>query len=142
MTLVESKVEEHIRNHLIKKGWKIEKELKKRSEHGVDIYASHSTWRKTYRIEVKGESASHPVQASHNAFWTILGQIVTRMDIEGNQPNKARFYAIGIPKVWEKVFKNKIKDMKFGWKLLKLKVFLVDSNGKVEEKPYTYFLKK
>jgi len=141
MTLIESKVEEHIRNYLIKKGWKIEKELKKRSEHGVDIYASHSTWRKTYRIEVKGESASHPVQASHNAFWTILGQIVTRMDIEGNQPNKARFYAIGIPKVWEKVFKNKIKYMKFGWKLLKLKVFLVDLNGRVEEKPHTYFLK-
>ena len=64
------------------------------------------------------------------------------MDIEGNQPNRARYYCIGIPKNWEATFKKKIKDMKYGWKLLKLKVFLVDPQGNVEEKPYSYFLKK
>lgn len=142
MVLTEAKVEGFIRNHLTQKGWKAKNLPKKPGEHGVDIIASHLKWRKTYRIEVKGESSSHPAQAAHNAFWAILGQILTRMDIEGNQVNKARYYAIGIPKKWEKIFKNKIKDMHYGWKLLKLRVFLVDSNGDVEERPYTYFLRK
>jgi hypothetical protein len=48
---------------------------------------------------------------------------LTRRDVEGNHPKKARFYGIGIPK------------MKFGWTLLKLKVFLVDDDGSVKEKP-------
>lgn len=63
------------------------------------------------------------------------------MDIEGNHPKKGRIYAIAIPAKWEKTFKNKIKNMSFGWKLLKLKVFLVEEN-RVKEKPYSYFLKK
>ena len=70
-----------------------------------------------------------------------MGQILSRMDKEGNSLNKARYYAIGIPKKWENTFKNKISKMKYGWRLLKLKVFLVSNNGKVEEKPYSYFLK-
>ncbi len=52
-------------------------------------------------------------------------------------PSKARFYGIGIPKTWEKTFRRKILRMKFGWTLLKLEVFLVDDEGKVEEKPYS-----
>ncbi|MEI8091219.1 MAG: hypothetical protein WCG98_03030 [bacterium] len=47
------------------------------------------------------------------------------MDIEGNNPKKARFYAIAIPADWENTFRNKIKKMTYGWKLLKLKVYLV-----------------
>jgi len=31
--------------------------------------------------------------------------------------------------------------MKYGWKLLRLKVFLVDIEWNVEEKPHSYFLK-
>jgi hypothetical protein len=64
------------------------------------------------------------------------------MDIEGNHVKRSRYYAIAIPKKWEDIFKNKIKNMKFGWQLLKLKVFLVDSSGLVEERPYTYFIKE
>ena len=63
------------------------------------------------------------------------------MDKEGNNSKRARIYSIAIPKNWEKPFTKKIKQMPYGWKMLKLKVFLV-SKDNVEEKPYTYFLKK
>lgn len=58
------------------------------------------------------------------------------MDKEGNRPNRARFYGIGIPKNWETTFKKKIKNMEYGWNLLRLRVFLVDSKGNLEEKSY------
>jgi hypothetical protein len=143
MTLKENQIVEILRNYLVTRGFVIKNSSKNNSEHGCDIVTeSHKKWRKNYYIEVKGEGtikSSHPTK--HNAFWTLFGQIISRMDVEGNHPDKGRIYAIAIPAVWEKTFKNKIKNMKFGWKLLKLKVFLVDADGKVEEKPYTYFLK-
>jgi len=141
MVLIEKQVNKFIEEYLKQKGWNISKIARNSGEHGIDIIAFHPKRRKRYLIEVKGESNTHQAQNMHNAFWTVLGQILTRMDIEGNSSNKARYYAIGIPKNWERVFKNKILKMKYGWGLLKLKVFLVDSNGKVEEKPYSYFLK-
>ena len=141
MLLTESKIESYIRKYLIHKGWKTTNLPRTIGIHGADIKAFHLKWRKIYIIETKGESMVHSVQKIHNSFWAILGQILTRMDIEGNQPKKARYYGIGIPKNWEGTFKKKIKEMKYGWKLLRLKVFLVDSEGSVEEKPYLYFLK-
>ena len=63
------------------------------------------------------------------------------MDIQGNDPKKARIYAIGIPYGWLRVYKNKVKKMKYAWRLLKLRVFLVKEGGTVIEKPYTFFLK-
>ncbi len=142
MALKEPEIEKHIREYLISKGWKTTNLPRTIGVHGADIKAWHPVWRKVYIIEVKGGSKNHSAQTMHNSFWVILGQILTRMDIEGNKPNKARYYAIGIPKNWEKTFKRKILNMKFGWKLLKLRVFLVDDSGGVEEKPYSYFLKK
>ena len=141
MTQKESQIEKYIRNYLTEKGWKTTNSAKSVGEHGVDITAWHPIWRKIYLIEVKGEGTSSKMQVKHSAFYNLLGQIISRMDIEGNSPNKARYYAIGIPKKWEDTFKNKIKKMKYSWKLLKLKVFLVDEEGVVEEKPYSYFLK-
>ena len=141
MVLTESKVEKHIRNYLIKRGWKITNAPRTAGTHGPDITAWRPRWNKRYIIEAKGKSTRHSNQTVHNAFWAVLGQILTRMDIGGNHPNKARFYGIGIPKSWEKAFRNKIHKMKFGWALLKLKVFLVDDEGNVQEKPYSYFLK-
>lgn len=141
MPLSELKIEKHIRDYLVEKGWITTNLPKSIGEHGVDITAYHPKWRKIYLIEVKGEGKSSQNQVKHSAFYNLLGQILSRMDKEGNTQNRARFYAIGIPKKWEKTFKNKIKKMKFGWKLLKLKVFLVESNGHVEEKPHSYFLK-
>ncbi len=141
MLLSEAKIEKYIRDYLVEKGWITTNLPKSIGEHGVDITAWHPKWRKIYLIEVKGEGKSSQNQAKHSAFYNLLGQILSRMDKEGNSKNRARYYAIGIPKKWEEIFKNKIKKMKFGWKLLKLKVFLVNSNGKVEEKPHSYFLK-
>jgi len=141
VTLKEPQVEEYIREYLVSKGWITTNSPKTVGKHGVDITARHPKLRKIFIIEVKGEGNSSWNQIMHNSFWTILGQILSRMDKEGNRPNKDRYYAIGIPKKWEKVFKHKILKMKFGWKFLKLKVFLVDDKGNVEQKPYSYFLR-
>ena len=77
-----------------------------------------------------------------NSFWTSIGQIVARMDKQGNCPKKARIYAIGIPVDWAGKFRNRAKKMKYGWDFLKLRIFLVDENGFVEEKTYKQFLKQ
>ncbi len=137
--LTESQVEKFLREYLIKKGWKIDMPEKKRGEHGCDIVASHPKWRKKYFIEVKG-SGKAALQMKHSGFYMLLGQIVSRMDIGGNSQNKSRYYAIAVPAEWEKTFQNKIKEMRYAWKLLKLKVFLVDQTGDVVEKSYSKFL--
>jgi hypothetical protein len=111
------------------------------SEHGVDIHAWHPIWRRLLHIEVKGGSGKHKHPEIHNAFYNVLGQIVSRISIAGNHPKKGRIYAIGIPYEWLRVFKNKIKKMKYGWRLLKLRVFLVKKNGEVIEKPYSFMLR-
>jgi len=141
MTLKEFQINNFIEKYLKGKGWKISSVARRPGEHGADIVASHSKWGKRYIIEIKGESDLHRAQTANNAFWTMLGQVLTRMDIGGNSKNTARYYAIGFPKKWEQLYKNKISNMKYGWKLLKLKVFLVDDKGGVEEKPYSYFLR-
>jgi len=138
----EAQVEACLREYLNGKGWRINGKMKTQGEHGVDIRASHPRWRKLLFIEVKGGSGKHKNQECHNAFYNVLGQCISRMDKEGNSLNRARIYAIGIPAAWEKAFSSKIKKMKYGWKLLKLRAFLVEDTGKVLEKPYSYFLKK
>jgi hypothetical protein len=142
MALSERKIEACIRKYLIKKGWKTTNLPKTVGAHDADVRAWHPRWRKIYIIEVKGGGGSHPIQKMHNSFWVILGQILTRMDIEGNHPSKARRYGIGIPKSWEDTFRRKILKMRFGWELLKLNVFLVDDDRSVEERSHSYFLKK
>lgn len=137
----EQTVEKHIRKYLIDKDWKIKKAPKHVGEHGVDIHAWHPKRRKVLFMEVKGGSGKHKHQEIHNAFYNVLGQIISRMDIQGNHPKKARLYAIGIPYSWLRVFQNKIKKMKYGWRLLKLRIFLVKTNGEVIEKPYSYMFK-
>ena len=139
--LRESQVENKLRKYLKNKGWTIRKPEKKKGEHGCDIIAWHNKWRKRLFIEVKG-GGKKEVQMKHNGFYTLLGQIISRMDIEGNGIKKARIYAIAIPAEWENTFKNKIVKMKYGWKILKLKIFLVTSAGSVKERSYAYFLKR
>ena len=125
--MTEQYVEYHIREYLKNKGWKISKEQKKRGEHGVDIQAWHPKWRKILLIEVKGGSGKHIHQERHGAFYD-LGQSVSRMNIEGNHAKRAKIYAFGIPYEWVEVFKKKIRQMKYGWSLLKLRGFLVKEN--------------
>lgn len=137
----EQYVEFQIRKYLKVKGWRLKQGQKTKGEHGVDIYAWHPKWRKSLFIETKGGSGKHVHQEKHNAFYNLLGQCLSRMDKEGNDPKKARIYGIGIPYEWTDVFRRKIKKMKYGWKLLKLRAFLVKENGIVLEKTYTFFLK-
>jgi len=137
----EHKIELFIRKYLTKRGWDIKNSSKKQGEHGVDILASHPSWMKILLIEVKGGSGKHKHQEIHNAFYNLLGQCLARMDKAGNDPNKARIYGFGIPQTWVGVFKKKIKKMKHGWALLKLRGFIVKENGQVIEKPYSFFLK-
>lgn len=141
MILSESHIEACIRNYLGKKGWKTTNLPKTVGQHGADITAWHPKWRKIYIIEAKGELKSNQSQVVHAAFYNLLGQILARMDKKGNDTRRARYYGLGIPKKWEKIFFNKISHMKYGWGLLKLKVFLVDGKNNVEEKSYSYLLK-
>lgn len=137
----ENKVEFYIREYLLQRGWVIKKGLKSKGEHGVDIKAFHKRWRKILLIEVKGGSGKHKHQELHNAFYTLLGQCVSRMDKEGNTAKRGRIYAFGIPQEWGRTFKSKIHKMPYGWKLLKLRGFLVSKDGGVVERSYSYFLK-
>jgi len=141
--LKEEKIVDIVRGYLEGRGYVIKNKDKKNSEHGCDIITeNHKKWRKNYYIEVKGEGTEKSKNATKaNAFWTLFGQIICRMDIGGNDYKKGRIYAIAIPANWENTFKNKINKMAYGWKLLKLKVFLV-SEKEVKEKSYSYFLKK
>lgn len=137
----ESKVEKHVRLFLLNKGWTTRTKEKSPGEHGVDIKMFHPRYRKTLWIEVKGGSGKNPTQEKHNAFYTVLGQILSRMDREGNRPNKARIYAIAIPSSWVETFKKKIKKMRYVWKLLRLPVYEVQPNGKVIKRAYSFFLR-
>ncbi len=143
-SITENFVEKAIRNYLSEeKGWELTNLPKGPGEHGIDIKAFHKKWRKFYRIECKGDNQVISSPKIHNSFNNVLGQILSRMDKEGKNTNNNRaiIYAIGIPKHWEGIFKNKITKMKFGWKLLKLKTFLVEDDLTAKEVGYTYFLK-
>lgn len=129
-----------MRRHLVARGWRTTNMPKTIGAHDADIRAFHPRWRKTCIIEVKGSSKSHPHQAVHNGFWSVLGEILTRMDIEGNYPKKARYYAIGFPKEWENTFRNKVAKMRYGWTLLRLNVLLVDHRGQVEQRTQKHLL--
>lgn len=139
--MIESDVELKIREYLEGKSWVVTVEPKKIGQHGVDVKAYHPKWRKNLLMEVKGGSGKNKHQEIHGAFYTVLGQILSRMDIEGNQNNKSRIYALAIPYEWYEAYKKKIKQMKYGWKLLKLRVYLVKNNGEVLERSYSHFLK-
>jgi len=141
MALSEKQVEKHIRKYLVGRGWRTTNLPRTVGSHGADITAWHPTWRRILILETKGDSKSHPHQAAHNGFWSVLGQILTRMDKEGNHPKKGRIYAIGIPKRFETVFRKKIGKMEYGWRLLRLRVFLVDARGNVEDRPHSHFLR-
>ena len=141
--LKEEKLCKILRVHLINRGWRETNDLRKIGQHGWDVSAFHPKWRKVLLIECKGDSEKHNNNNKiQNSFWTSIGQIVARMDKQGNCPKKARIYAIGIPVDWAGKFRNRAKKMKYGWDFLKLRIFLVDENGFVEEKTYKQFLKQ
>lgn len=136
----EQTVGKYLREYLQKGGWNLTNLPKTIGQHGCDITAWHPKRRKVLLVEAKGDgSAKNKHQTIHNSFYTLIGQILSRMDKEGNNVKRARIYAIAIPARWESVYKKKIKQMPIGWKLLKLRTFLV-SEDSVENKNYRYFL--
>ena len=140
--LKEDQVDKVLRNHLRMKGWTETNDPRKIGQQDWDIRARHSTKDRVLLIECKGDGNSkYNTQKIHGAFWTSIGQVMARMDIQGNNPNKGRIYAIGIPKTWEGIFQRKARKMKYGWDFLKLRIFLVNSNKTVEEKTYRQFLR-
>src|SRR4030042_1038492 len=140
--MIEKFVEKNICKYLKNNGWNVYTGSKHAGEHGVDIHARHPKWHKLLFIETKGGSGKHKHQELHNAFYNMLGQILSRMNKEGNNPKKARIYAIGIPYAWLQIYKNKISKMKYGWKLLKLRTYVVKASGQVIELPYSRMLMK
>ena len=140
--MTEQKVENLVRDYLSNKGWKLTNLPKSIGQHGCDITAWHPVNRRVFLIEAKGSgSPKIKHQTIHNSFYTLLGQILSRMDKQGNHPKKARIYAIAIPESWGKVYAKKIKKMIYAWDLLKLRVFLVNKND-VNEFTYKQFIKK
>jgi len=135
--LVESRVEKLVRKHLEKNGWTLTNLPRTVGQHGCDITAWHPRWRKVLLIEAKGEGSKHKNQVKHAAFYNLLGQVLSRMDKAGNAPNKGRIYAIAIPAHWGNAFRTKIKKMRYGWRLLKLRTYLVSRNGTVTEKSWS-----
>ena len=107
--LKESVLELILRDYLTQKGWKLMNEERGRGQHDWDIKAWHSKNRKRLLIECKGDSDRNNIQKIHNSFWVSIGQVMARMDRQGNDTKKARTYAIGIPKKWENTFRNKAK---------------------------------
>jgi len=145
MALTENKVEHYVIKYLKNKGFEKINKKKNKHGHGADIIAVNKIWRKKYIIEAKGSSDSKTSQEAikHNSIYTVLGQILCRMKkTAGNSNNQSIYYAIALPKTWEHNLKKKVKEMAAVWKMLKLKVFLVNNNGIVEEKTYLHFLKK
>ncbi|MGK2848938.1 MAG: hypothetical protein ACSLEX_02625 [Minisyncoccota bacterium] len=140
----EQEVEMSVRTYLEEKGWTLTNDPRLVGQHDWDIRAWHPKWRKIMLVEAKGDGKNdkYTHQTKHNAFYMMLGQIVARMDIKGNSVNCARTYALAIPAEWEKVYTAKIKNMTFGWNILKLNIFLVYEDGKVKKKTYTHFTKK
>ena len=110
-------------------------------QHGADIRAHHPRWRRILIIEAKGEGRTSKMPKMHNDFYTVIGQILSRMDKAGNAPNRARIYGIAIPKSYERTFAAKIANMAAGWRLLKLRTFIVEKKGDVKELSYTSFLR-
>jgi hypothetical protein len=139
--MVEEEVEKRVREYLEIKGWTLTNDPRLVGQHDWDIRAWHPKWRKVMLIEAKGDGngEKYKAQKMHGGFYTMLGQVMARMDIKGNNNNCARTYAIAIPSHWEKMLKGKVKNMNFGWNLLKLDVFLVDEKG-VTKKTYRSFL--
>ena len=97
--LKEKEVVDLLRSYLINKGWKLTNLPKNIGQHGCDITAWHPKWRKILLVEAKGDGKAKN-QIKHNAFYNVLGQIISRMDKEGNNPKRARIYGIAIPSLY------------------------------------------
>ena len=136
----ENEVVAAVRGHLAARGWSLTDFPKSVGQPGADIRAYHPRWRRVLIIEAKGEGRSSKIAKKHNDFYTLLGQILSRMDKPGNAPKRARIYGIAFPESYERTYTTKIGKMAHGWRLLSLRSFVVGKKGDVKELPYSHFL--
>lgn len=125
----ESRVIASVRSYLENSGWKLEPPRGKH-EKGPDIQGIHQSGKRII-VEAKGdgESLFSEYQIIHNAFPTLLGQIISRM----KEKNEGIIYGVAFPARWARSFSKKIKEMEWAWKTLDLTVFLVKVDGSVEQ---------
>lgn len=120
-------VRKRIQDYLVDQGYKVTHEGKGHS-HGVDIKCYNRKLCRYYFVEVKAEPQGKSKHAmKENYFLDTLGKILLRMNQENGQ------YAIGFPDTF------KIKTRKIPYRVrnkLKLDIFFVDDEGKVERIRY------
>ncbi len=120
--MTEDQVVVAVRAHLAAQGWSLTNLPKTVGQHGADIRAYHPHWRRVLIVEAKGEGRTSKTAKMHNDFYTVLGQILSRMDKPGNSPKRARIYAIAFPESYKRAFVAKIRNMPHAWRLLKTAV--------------------
>ena len=157
----ESDVEEIIRDYIIRKypsnqGWKLpkfQKQLKGKSEHGIDI--SLYNQKKGDRIVIEVKKWSEVNAANHNAFYYIFGQLLSRIkEVPSANYSLRRKLVIAAPVKFIKMMhkkihfvkNNNVKGMQGGWslfgKMTNLRIWSVNMNTKeVIEYHWKNFLK-
>ena len=157
----ESDVEKIIRNYLsikyLPNGWKYPKtsnKTKQTSEHGADIILYNQKKGDYILIEVKKWSENN--SANHNAFYTLFGQILSRIKKEPSKNyQKRKKMVIAVPVQFVKLIHNKVinikngkqRGMEGGWSLfskaVNLRIWSVDMETKnIREYHWKDFLKK
>ena len=115
--------------HLRKKGFKLNLEERETKEHGVDIRVRHYKYSRYFFVEVKGEPSAnvkHPSSRREVDFLNALGQIVSRM-----RSKSKYWYGLAFPYTFkDKVIRRLPKEI---CKKLRIKVLLVNKEGKIEE---------
>lgn len=126
--------EKFVKNAIIKwlsrKGYNLRLSSGEVGDHGVDIKVRHNRYGRYFLVEVKGDPDPKTYKSVSSgrevSFNYVLGQILSRMKY------KAKYwYAIGLPYTYrEKIIRRLPREV---CKKLRLKVLLVDKEGKVEE---------
>lgn len=125
-------VVDSVRKYLEAQGWNLNPPKESKHHHGPDIIGFHSGLKKDIIVEAGGESPGYEHQSKHNEIYRLLGQIVFKMDME---PGLTKIYALAFPEKWAYTFAGKKREMDWAWKTLRLKVFLIHKDGRVEESP-------
>lgn len=154
---VETIVREYIQKKYIPNNWKYpenQKQLRRKSEHGVDI--SLYNQKKGDRLVIEVKKWSDTNAANHNAFYYFFGQLLSRIkDIPKANYASRRRIVIAAPIKFVELIHNKIhnvqnnekKGMQGGWALfsksINLRVWSVNMKTKeVIEYHWKDFLKE
>ena len=127
-------VQKCVRRHLLKSGFGIDLAHTELHEHGVDIKVKHQNYGRYYLVEAKGDptpQVKSPEGWRSSAMNSALGQIITRMHTKRKHGKYGYNYGIAFPSSFKKRVLGKIPY--YVCKALRLNIFLVSRNGKVDE---------